>query len=41
MTNQKLFYRWYKHFDQDFFNEILKNRMSLPNLITALLRQKG
>ena len=27
-----VFYRWYKHFDQDSFNEILKDRISLPNL---------
>ena len=27
-----LFYRCYKNFDQDSFNETLKNRISLPNL---------
>ena len=26
------FYRCYKNFDQDSFNETLKNRISLPNL---------
>ena len=27
-----VFYRFYKNFNQDSFNETLKNRISLPNL---------